>query len=281
MTVALVVAVAGAAVVGFLAGKLSQPRTAKEPGARAGGPSSEGARAERELPARETPAPPRAAAVGASAPEDLGPDAGGRGLSLAPLGDGRVLFAAPDGSLHILEAARDDDGKLEKPARLVLAGSYRLRHDVERHLEEPPKRAPAAYYLDDLLAEANARLERAREAFTREGGSRALDSDAPVRAEAAAREVLAAGDAAFLIEKLADTRYPVRRAAAFAAGDAGFLAAVPALAEVLDEDPDGAVKTRARALLERLAGEPIKDAKAARDWWEKKKPADRLARRSR
>src|SRR5438105_808350 len=135
--------------------------------------------------------------------------------ALAPLGEGRLAYADGAGRIFVLEGG---------PAGLTLTAAYAVREDRRRHLDDPAARAASGFYLDDLAAEGERLLARAGAQFEREIDSLALDTSAAARAEARARAVLDAGDATFLLAKLAEKRSLARRSAALALGDAGFVA---------------------------------------------------------
>jgi hypothetical protein len=239
--VALAFAVVGAAAVGFLAGR-SIPREAGPPAAPRPEPISV-----------VMPASPSAPAAPA----------------LAALGDGRLVYADPAGRIFVLETQRG----------ITLTAAYAVREDRRRHLDDPESRAASGFYLDDLGVDGERAIARAREEFEREVGARALDAGANDRAEARARAILDAGDATYLLAKLADRRAITRRAAGLALGEAGFVAAAPALAEVMAAEAGERGAARARGLLEHLAGEPIANRAAFEAWWAARTPAERAARR--
>lgn len=232
VAIAMAFAVFGAAAVGLLAGR-AIPRDPRAPGE-----------------PRETTVilPTATAAIPAPA--------------LAALPDGRLAYADGRGRIFVLEGAAPG---------LTLTAAYAVREDRRRHLDDPAARAASGFYLDDLGAEGERDLARAREAFDREIEALAIDTRANERAEARARALLEAGDATFLLGKLGEKRSTARRAAALALGEAGFAAAAPALAEIAAEE------ARARALLERLAGQPIPDRAAFEAWWGGLTPAQRAA----
>lgn len=304
----VLVAAVGAAAIGFLGGIMAQGprdgrfggRTKAEDGGAPvvpGAPGATGAPAPASVrdvgpsadggsqPGRKghpDPASHEPGRGGAPAPAGFAGAAG----ALAPLGDGYVLEATPDGALLVLRLEPAPTGTPPTPGaapagprRLELIGAYRVRHDPARHVSEPERRTAHGYYLDDLAVESRERLERARWAFHKEAASGALDAEAGARLEARAREVLAAGDAAFLVDAVADRRYPVRRTAALVLGEAGFLAAVPALAEMLESEPGPDLVRRARAALAVLLGQNVRDAATARALHEANPPPHRLARR--
>lgn len=221
---ALVIALAvGAGLVVVLASNAARPPSAPPPVA-AGVPGP-GGRAP-DLPAPVT--------VVAAAPQP----------ALAALGDGYAAYGDGEGRIFLLKREGDS---------FVLRGAYALRSAPRRDLLDPAMRSPSGFYLDDLGRERERALAAARAALERELAKRAVDVKAHARAEARARDVIAAGDATYLVEKLKDPRYTARRAAAFVlaeeAGEAGRTAAKGVLEEVVREEAGTPAEARARALL--------------------------------
>jgi hypothetical protein len=162
--------------------------------------------------------------------------------AFAVLADGTVLYADGAGRIFRLRPG---------PESVTLAAVYDLRYDRVRHAREPDRRAPHGWYLDDIGASTLDTLARAKEGFVIETRRGAVDPEANARAESWAKQVLASGDASFLIEQLRDKRYGTRRAVAFILGEAGYPEARGMLEEILDEKlGDGS--ERAKRILEKL-----------------------------
>src|SRR5256885_16712736 len=78
----------------------------------------------------------------------------GAPVTLAPLGDGSAVYSDGTGRFFVLRPS---------PEGLTLGAVYVLRYSRTRHEREPARRAAHGFYLDDLGAEAEQRLERAKE----------------------------------------------------------------------------------------------------------------------
>ncbi|MGE0709465.1 MAG: hypothetical protein AB7T09_15920 [Planctomycetota bacterium] len=146
--------------------------------------------------------------------------------SLAELGDGRVIYTVGDGRLVVLR--RDPtSGELE------VERVYRLSFDPERHLGEEARRLHGVY-LDDEEAVRRRALADASARFRALVAVAAEKADGIEPAEAAAAVLARAGGAAELLPLLDPNETRLRRrVAALGLGEAGYLAAVPYLGELL------------------------------------------------
>ena len=155
--------------------------------------------------------------------------------------NGAVLYADGQGRLFEIEGSTPR----------TLGRVYAIRFDRARHANDPGKRAPHGYYLDDLEDAGRLALAEATRGFEREAKSGAVDVEANHRLERWGHAVFDAGDVTYLLEQLKAKAYGTRRAAAFVLGSLGYAEAIPMLEEVATEKSgDGA--ERAKAVLEAL-----------------------------
>ncbi len=204
------------------------------------------------------------------------------------VGAPEVAITAPPVAPQSLVSAQDQlfyaDGQgnffhLEPgPEGLRVVDVQRLVHDPLRHVDDPARRELHGFYLDDLAS-----LERERRDAFRAALERTEDEEAAARL---ARELFALGDVEGLLPHLESGSYVRRRQAAFTLGEAGYLAAVPALIDLLSESEEG--RRRAHAALVALTGEDYVEniervdqsraAEAWRDWFRAHPPATPFAR---
>lgn len=166
------------------------------------------------------------------------------GGALVPFGaDGKALYADGAGRFLVLAPIADGGLAVERALDLVVDPT-RFHNDARRR--------PHAYYLEDVGAARSAYLRPLRtELETLVRGQRLEDLP---RIEELCERLAAFHDVVTLEVYLRSERFVVRRAAAVALGEAGYLMATPVLIFSLDTK-DAAFRARLNTILEGLTGE--------------------------
>ncbi|HBP23068.1 MAG TPA: hypothetical protein DEA08_35510, partial [Planctomycetes bacterium] len=198
------------------------------------------------------PSPPATPAVQAPAPQASALEAEPPVGSLADLGGGRFVYSRGDDRLVILRCD-PTSGELE------VERVYQLEEDVARHLGDDLRRRLHGVYLTDLEQARREALEQTRTRLTTLLERAALEVQGVARAEEAAATLARLGGADALLPLLKPERSRLeRRAAAIGLGEAGYLAAVPYLCELLERHATSqSLVSRLTRILTQLTGEPL------------------------
>jgi hypothetical protein len=206
---------------------------------------------------------------------DMGPT---QTAELVPFGPGRALYNDGRGRFLIIASSEVDSS-------VVVERALSLIQDPRRHHEDP-RRTTHGYYLDDLAESrkgARGSLRGELESLIQSGQD---DVTAFRRAEDLCARLAALHDVPWLLPLLKHERFFIRRAAAVALGEQGYLAAIPELGFSLSTGDD-AFRARLGGMLEDLIGEALVSDPADKEqaqararievWWRDHRPGSRFA----
>lgn len=180
--------------------------------------------------------------------------------ALSAVGEDRLLLADGAGHLFLFEAAAEADAP-----GLVLHRVYRVRYDPSRHVDDPARRSPSGWYLDDLAAEREIRIEAIRARFEELVSSGEPTLDVVKSLEALGRDLLREGDVTYLTGKLDDPSYLARRSAGIALGEGGWRRAAPVLIDIAEKGDERSLRI-VGPILERLTGIPAPSTGRPDEW---------------